>query len=322
MSGRLDRSDFCFHASARLLAVGHRANTRPPRTCARSPKRKHARRSRKRECDGASDESHALPTGRNCASSATRSTTPQGEEGVRGDRRCAPLHRAYTGHGARAAALLRRPVARLGARSVWQPGQRVSLRVVTIRQSGPALSLGRPKRPKRRSALAGIERARHQPWRRRDPRRPLGAAENRCWKPAMRRRAQPRPSTHQATRPRLLPCPLPLVSAIRPESFRRNYQSWRPCRVGRRLPIRRSAPQLAIEFAPGPGRERPAITKPGVLVIPACRCRRSAFGSTRFRDERPIRGSNEQGCRSRTQLAPRTVTVAASPAVCPPIARP
>jgi hypothetical protein len=39
MSGRLDRSDFCFHASARLLAVGHRANTRPPRTCARSPKR-------------------------------------------------------------------------------------------------------------------------------------------------------------------------------------------------------------------------------------------------------------------------------------------
>ena len=44
LSGRLDRPDFCFHASARLLAVGHRANTRPSRSCARSPKRKRGGR--------------------------------------------------------------------------------------------------------------------------------------------------------------------------------------------------------------------------------------------------------------------------------------
>ena len=57
-------------------------------------------------------------------------------------------------------------------------------------------------------------------------------------------------------RPRLQPLPPALVSAIRPGSFSRNYQSWRPCRAGRRLPIQRFAPQLAAEFAQG--RRRPA----------------------------------------------------------------
>lgn len=136
---------------------------------------------------------------------------------------------------------------RLGSRSV---GSRRPAGVLP-RCEDPAVRAGAlPRRPK-------LEQARHQPWQRRDPRRAhrrrLGAAENRCRELAMRRRAQPRASTHQPARPDFCPCPLHLVSAIRPESFSRNYQSWRPCRAARRLPIRRSAPQLAIKFAPGRG---------------------------------------------------------------------
>ena len=71
---------------------------------------------------------------------------------------------------------------------------------------------------------------------------------------ASTRAAPPRLTSHT---PRFCPCPLHLVSAIRPESFSRNYQSWRPCRAARRLPIRRSAPQLAIKFAPGSRRGGP-----------------------------------------------------------------
>ena len=57
-------------------------------------------------------------------------------------------------------------------------------------------------------------------------RRPLGAAESRCREPEMRRRAQARPVDAPPSRPRLLLLPLPLVSAIRPGSFSRNYQGW------------------------------------------------------------------------------------------------
>ena len=140
---------------------------------------------------------------------------------------------------------------RLGSRSV---GSRRPAGVLP-RWEDPAVRAGAlPRRPK-------LEQARHQPWQRRDPRRAhrrrLGAAENRCRELAMRRRAQPRASTHQPARPDFCPCPLHLVSAIRPESFSRNYQSWRPCRAARRLPIRRSAPQLAIKFAPGSRRGGP-----------------------------------------------------------------
>lgn len=70
----------------------------------------------------------------------------------------------------------------------------------------------------------------------------------------MRRRAQPARRRTSQPAPDCCPCPLPLVSAIRPGSFSKNDQIWPPCRTGQRLPTRRSAPQLAIEFAPWRGR--------------------------------------------------------------------
>ena len=66
--------------------------------------------------------------------------------------------------------------------------------------------------------------------------------------PARRRTSQHAPD--------FCPCPLPLVSAIRPEGFSRNYQNWRPCRAGRRLPIRRSTGVVRAK-AQGRGRARP-----------------------------------------------------------------
>jgi len=104
-----------------------------------------------------------------------------------------------------------------------------------------------PVRVRRTAALRAIG----APWQRRHPRRThhrsRGAAKNRCREPGMRQQAQPRPLTHQPARPRLLlELPLPLISAIRPGSFSKNYQSWRRCRALRRLGIRRSASQCAI----------------------------------------------------------------------------
>ena len=77
VSGRLDRSDFCFHASARLLAVGHRAHTRPPRTCARSPNRSLASPSnlRRKRSSGRRLGRHRLQARQRAASTSNASRT-------------------------------------------------------------------------------------------------------------------------------------------------------------------------------------------------------------------------------------------------------
>ena len=121
-----------------------------------------------------------------------------GEEGFAGSTMRAAAS-ACTGHGARAAGL-KVPFGSPAS------GCTSALQVPTVR-AGAVL---------RSSKVAGSvswnRKARHQPSQRRDPRRahrrPVGARRS-VSGARDRRRAQPRPSTHQPARPRLLPCPCP-----------------------------------------------------------------------------------------------------------------